>query len=96
MWAGHVTRVGRREIHKHYSGSPRYRHRRKDNIKMNLKEIGSECVNWTRFRIGPSCGSYIRGYEASSSIKCRDFFWPVERPSVSQGGFCLMDIVNAN
>ena len=51
-WAGHVARMGeRRGIYRVLVGKPegkrllgRPRHRWKDNIKADLKEIGSECV----------------------------------------------------
>jgi hypothetical protein len=53
-WAGHVARMGEgRGVYRVLVGRPegkrplgRSRHRREDNIKMNLREIGIDGTNW--------------------------------------------------
>jgi hypothetical protein len=46
----------------------RPRRRWVDNIKMDLREIGCDGVDW--LRIGTSGGSCEHGNETSGSIKC--------------------------
>jgi hypothetical protein len=54
-WAGHVARMGeKRNVYRLLEGKPegkrplgRPRHRRIDNIKMDLLEIGLSVVDWT-------------------------------------------------
>ena len=56
-WVGHVARMEeRRGVHKVLMGKPegkrplgRPRHRREDNIKMNLQEVGRGCGDWMEF-----------------------------------------------
>jgi hypothetical protein len=74
-WAGHVACM--REMRIAYVGKPerrrplgRHRHRWEDNIKMNLREIGWEVVDWmdlTQDRHHVA-GSYEHGNEPSGSI----------------------------
>jgi hypothetical protein len=53
-WAGHVARMGkRRNAYRIFVGKPegrrslgRPRHRGVDNIKMDLREIGSDGIDW--------------------------------------------------
>jgi len=53
-WAGHVARVGKRRgvyrvlVGKSEGKRPiwRPRHRWKDNIKMDLQEVGCGCMDW--------------------------------------------------
>ena len=53
-WAGHVERIGEgRRVHRVLVGKPegkrpvgRPRHRREDNIKMDLQEVGGGCGDW--------------------------------------------------
>ena len=53
-WAGHVARMGeRRVVHRVSVGKPegkrplgRPRHRREDNIKMDLHEVGGGDMYW--------------------------------------------------
>jgi hypothetical protein len=53
-WAGHVAHMGeRRDIHGILVGKPegkrplgRHRHRWKDNIKMDLQEVGCGVMDW--------------------------------------------------
>ena len=53
-WAGHVARMGEgRDVCRVLVGKPegrrplgRSRHRREDNIRMNLWEVGCGCVAW--------------------------------------------------
>ena len=53
-WAGHVARMGEgRGVHRVLVGKPegkiplgRARHRREDNIKMDLQEVGGSCGDW--------------------------------------------------
>ena len=53
-WAGHVTRMGEgRGVYRVLVGKPkgkrplgRPRHRREDNIKMDLQEVGGGCGDW--------------------------------------------------
>ena len=55
MWAGHVARVGEgRVVHRVIVGKPegkrplgRPRHRWKDNIKMNLQDVGGVETGWS-------------------------------------------------
>jgi hypothetical protein len=64
-WAGHVARIGRRGMHIGYWGKSIWKEttgkpRRSwvDNIKMDLREIGWDGMNWIdRLRIGSSGGS---------------------------------------
>jgi hypothetical protein len=60
-WAGHVARVGeKRGVHKVLVGKSvgkrplgRHRHRWKDNIKMDLQEVGEVMeTGWSWLRIG--------------------------------------------
>ena len=56
-WAGHVARMGEgRGVHKVLVGKPegkrplgRPRRRWKDNIKIDLQEVGSGCGDWMEF-----------------------------------------------
>jgi hypothetical protein len=56
MWAGHVERMGKgRGVYRVLVGRPeckrplgRSRRRWEDNIKMDLREIGIDGVNWIR------------------------------------------------
>ena len=53
-WAGHVARMGKgRRVHRVLVGKPegkrpvgRPRHRREDNIKMDLQEVGCGGMDW--------------------------------------------------
>jgi hypothetical protein len=47
-WAGHVGRMGRGGMHIGYWWESKKRPRRRwmDNIKMVLREIGWDCVDW--------------------------------------------------
>jgi hypothetical protein len=53
-WAGHVARMGeRRGVYRALVGNPegkrplgKPRHRREDNIKLDLREIGIDGANW--------------------------------------------------
>ena len=53
-WAGHVARMGEgRGVHRVLVGKPkrkrplrRSRHRREDNIKVDLQEVGGGCGDW--------------------------------------------------
>ena len=53
-WAGHVARIGeRRGVYRVLVGTPegmrplgRSRRRSKDNIKMDLQEVGRGCMDW--------------------------------------------------
>jgi hypothetical protein len=55
-WAGHVTRMGEgRDVYRGLVGRPegkrplgRPGHRWEDNIRMDLREIGIDGVNWIR------------------------------------------------
>jgi hypothetical protein len=50
-WAGHVARIGEgRGVYRHEGRKQRGRPRRRweDNIKMDLREIGIDRVNWIR------------------------------------------------
>jgi hypothetical protein len=55
-WAGHVARMGKgRGVYSVLVGRPegkrplgRHRHRWEDNIKMDLREMGIDGVNWIR------------------------------------------------
>jgi hypothetical protein len=78
-WAGHVARMGRREKHIGYwwksqkerdLGRPRRRW--VDNIKIDLREIGRDGVNWIdlaqdKDQWGGSCE---HGDEPSGFLKC--------------------------
>jgi hypothetical protein len=65
MWTGLVARIGeKRNVYRLLVGKPegktpqgRQRHRWKDNIKIDILEIGLSVVNWI-------------GNETSGSIKC--------------------------
>jgi hypothetical protein len=48
----------------------RPRHRWVDNIKMDLREIGWDVVDWVDQAQGPLEGSCEHGDEPSGSIKC--------------------------
>jgi len=51
-WAGHVARTGRRGVYRVWCGNMRERpfgrprRRWKDNIKMDLQEVGCGGLNW--------------------------------------------------
>ena len=53
-WAGHVARVGeKRGVYRFLVGKPegkrplgRPRHRRVDNIRTGLQEVGCACMDW--------------------------------------------------
>jgi len=52
-WAGHVARMERRGLSRVLVGKPegkrplgRPRHRWEENIKMDLQEVGWECMDW--------------------------------------------------
>jgi hypothetical protein len=53
-WAGHVERMGEgRAVYRFLVGKPerrralgRPRHRREDNVRMDLLEVGCGCVDW--------------------------------------------------
>ena len=59
-----MARVGEgRGVHRVLVGKPegkrplgRPRHRRKDNIKMDLQEVGGGCVDWSWLTIGRGGG----------------------------------------
>jgi hypothetical protein len=48
----------------------RSRHRRKDNIKMDLKSVGKAWTGLIWLRKGTIAGSYECGNEPTGSIKC--------------------------
>jgi hypothetical protein len=53
----------------------RPRHRWMDNIKMDLREIELDCMEWIDLsqdmdRYGPVEGSYEHGNESSGSVEC--------------------------
>jgi len=66
-WAGHVVRMGAgRGVHRVLVGKPegkrplgRPRRRWKDNIKMDLREVGGVETGWSWFRIGTD-GGHLR------------------------------------
>jgi len=52
-WVGHVARMGERSVYRVLVGKPegqrplgRPRHRREDNIKMDLQEVECEGMDW--------------------------------------------------
>jgi hypothetical protein len=52
-WAGHIERIGKRNVHRILVGKPegnrplgRSRCRRLDNIKMDFTEIGLDGMDW--------------------------------------------------
>jgi len=59
-WAGHVARMGEgRGVHRVLVGKPkrkrplrRSRHRREDNIKVDLQEVGGGCGDWMELARG--------------------------------------------
>ena len=82
-WAGHVARMGeRRGVYRVLVGKPegkrplgRPRRRWKDNIKMDLQEVGCGDMDWIelaqdrdRWRGTCDCGN-----ERLGSIKCGEF-----------------------
>jgi hypothetical protein len=48
MWAGHVARMGGKMFTGSWLGGPKARPRRRweDNIKMDLREIGTDGAKW--------------------------------------------------
>jgi hypothetical protein len=78
-WAGHVVRIGeKRNAYKILVGKPegrrplgKPRRRWVDNIKMDLKEIEWDDIDWTDLaQEGPVEDSCEYGNEPSGSIKC--------------------------
>jgi hypothetical protein len=73
MWMVHIVCLGEmRNVYKILVGNSEGkrplggpRHRWKDNIKLNLKEIGFEGVNWIHLGIETVGCSYEHGYEPS-------------------------------
>jgi hypothetical protein len=81
-WAGHVARMGEvRGACNILVGKPegrrplgRPRRRWKDNIKVDLREIGFGDVDWIRLALeGQVASSCEHGNEPSGSIKCGEF-----------------------
>jgi len=82
-WARHVARIGEgRCLYRILVGKPegkrllgRPRRRWEDNIKMDLREVGCEGMDWIelaqdRDKVVGTCGC---GNEPSGSIKCGEF-----------------------
>jgi hypothetical protein len=77
-WEGHVARIGeKRNAYRILVGKPeekrplgRPRRRWVDNIKMDLREIGWDGVDWFDMAQGPVQGSCEHGIEPSGSVKC--------------------------
>jgi hypothetical protein len=69
-------------------------HRREDNIKINLWEIGLQGVDWIHLAQdkGPVGGSFEHGNEHLGSIKGGEFLDYLIVLSVFQGGFCSMEL----
>jgi hypothetical protein len=83
-WAGHVARMGEgRGVYRVLVGRPegkrtlgRPRRRWENNIKLDLKEIGIDGVNWIQLaHIGSSGGGFcVHGNEPSGTIKKTVYF----------------------
>jgi hypothetical protein len=74
-WAGHVARIGKKRnpyrilVGKPERNTPQGRTRRRwvDNIKMDLREIGWDGMDWIDLAEEGSCE---RSNEPSGSVKC--------------------------
>jgi hypothetical protein len=77
-WAGHVARMGEKKnacmilVGKSEGKRPRgrLRYRRVDNIKVDLREIGWDGMDWIDLAQGSVEGSCEHSTEPSGSIKC--------------------------
>jgi len=72
MRNGHESSVGKSERRRSLG---RTRHRWEDNIRIDVREIGWECVDWIYLAQdkGPVAGCCEHGNEPSGSIKGREF-----------------------
>jgi len=99
-WAGHVARmVEDRGVHRVLVGKPegkgplgKPRHRREDNIKIDLQEVGQGRGDWMELAQGQVAGTCGYGEGLSGSINAGKFltsckvYW-----LASQEGLCSME-----
>ena len=79
-WVGHVAYMGDRGVYRVLVGKPegkrslrKHRHRWKDNIKMDIQEVGlGNGPDWSVSGEGQIAGSCVCGNEPSGSIKCKE------------------------
>jgi hypothetical protein len=100
-WAGQVARMWEmRHLYKISVGKSeckisrgRPRRRWEDNIRLDLREIGWEGVEWIYLADGSDqCGLLWTRSWTFGFYKVRGIYWPVERLLASEQGLCSMKL----